>query len=100
MERKEMSQLAIDLIEEALEKPNQTIVLEERIKKPICEPGIKEPTEQELVFTRADIMSSIFDISKTHIYQNYVQTSSFNPYLPEIVYENGSKITMMVKNKP
>jgi len=100
MERKEMSRLAIALIEEALEKPNQTIVLEQKITRPICEPGIKEPTERELVFARADIMKSIFDISKTHIYQKYVQTNSCNPYLPEIIYKNGSKITMMIKNKP
>ena len=99
MGRKDVSRLAIDLIEEALEKPNQTIVLEERIIQPICEPGIKHPTEQELMFIRADVMRSILDISKTSTYKNYIQSDTHNPYSPEITYDNGSKITMMVKKE-
>lgn len=99
MERKNISHLAIDLIEEALEKPNKEIILEGRIKKPICEPGVKEPSKKELEAVREDVLALVFYMSEYSTYRNHVDTdyiSDMDRYQrDEICYQNGSKIILM-----
>ena len=92
MKRKELVLLAVDLIEEALEKPNQTIILEERIRKPIQEPGMKEITDDELDKSREYTLSSIEDLSKTPIYQSNLKETTFKHNTRQIIYNNDSKI--------
>ncbi|MBU4502386.1 MAG: hypothetical protein KKA79_07345, partial [Nanoarchaeota archaeon] len=105
-ERKTLSHLAVDLIEEALEKPNQTIILEERIQQPISEPGIKDPTEQELDKIRADLMTTIAYLSLTPMYEFKLgNISKIKPIILEnecvdrIVYVNNSEILYKTKFK-
>ncbi|MBL7100551.1 MAG: hypothetical protein ISS23_01205 [Nanoarchaeota archaeon] len=92
MKRKDLAHLAIDLIEEALEKPYQIIVVQERITKPTSEPGVKEPTEEELEQTRDYVMEVIEELNNTSIYLSKI--SYYTSFLPVegIVYNNNSKI--------
>ena len=97
MERKEISHFAVNLIEEALEKPDQTIVLEERITKSICEPGIKEPTKEELSLLKGKIMWLVYEISGSYVYKEHLEVSPQDrpiSYLFKINYNNGSKIIL------
>lgn len=97
MERKELVNLAVELIEEALEEPNKLIILEERVTSPICEPGVREPTEEELESARDKVMECITRLSRTSLYYFDTQDTSYTSNHHDhrwkyALYKNGSKI--------
>jgi len=98
MNRKNKLKLAIGLIEEALAEPNKSIILEERIKQPICEPSIKGISKKELAMMHNDVINSIVELSGTSQYSRFVSCKKvYCMMLPSdnivIEYNNGSFIS-------
>ncbi len=97
MERKELSHMAIELIEEALTKPGSEIFLEKRVKNPICEPTVRGQTDKQLDNERESLLGKIMDFStRTNTYSKEVFETVDGA---GVLYTNGSLIMLYEDSK-